>query len=147
MISICLLSFMLLTVMQTSFAQFRSIPSEVTEALKAKYPSATNVTWSDKITAFVAKFTQDNAKYEAKFGNKGEWQGSVKDLTQDNIPQAVKDGFSKSMYADWKVKNQHEIFLPVDSIQYHIQVTKGDLQKRNLLFSRTGKLLKDNATL
>ncbi len=39
-------------------AQVRSVPASVTEAFKTKYPSASNVEWKDKLSAFVAVFDQ-----------------------------------------------------------------------------------------
>src|ERR1700741_157654 len=55
-------------------AQFRSVPAVVTDSFKAKYPSATGVSWSDKLFAgsFQATFTPVKESYVARFGNKGE---------------------------------------------------------------------------
>jgi hypothetical protein len=38
-------------------------------------------------------------------------------------------------------------YNPGNITQYGIQVSKSDLQKKNLLFSSDGQLLKDNSTL
>jgi hypothetical protein len=130
-------------------AQFRSIPAIVTDSFKMKYPTAANVSWSDKVSNFQASFSLDKDKFVARFGNKGEWLGSTKKVTKDDIPAAVKDGLSKSKYAgaEWTIKSVVINYLPGNVTQYAIQVAKSDLQKKNLLFSSEGQLLKDNSTL
>jgi Putative beta-lactamase-inhibitor-like, PepSY-like len=144
----CLLmgGFVMLTA--TAHAQFRSIPAVVTDSFKTQYPKATSVSWSDKVSAFQATFTLDNEKYVARYGSKGEWQNSVKKITKDALPAEVKDGLSKSKYADtdWEVRAVTVRYLP-GSVQYIILVYKSGLQKKNLLFSSSGQLLKDDNTL
>ena len=130
-----------------SFAQFRKVPAEVTEALKAKYPDANNVSWKDKISVFVASFDMDNEKYEARFNEKGEWKSTQKEISKEALPEEVKDGWEKSKYADWDLNSVYSIELPDDVIQYRLQVAKSDIQKKNLLFNSDGKLLRDNITL
>ncbi|HEX4374612.1 MAG TPA: PepSY-like domain-containing protein [Puia sp.] len=130
-----------------SFAQFRKVPAEVTEALKSKYPDASNVSWKDKISVFVASFDMDNEKYEARFDEKGNWKSTTKEISKDALPEQVKDGWEKSKYADWDLNAVYSIELPDDVMQYRLQVSKSDIQKKNLLFNSDGKLLKDNITL
>jgi hypothetical protein len=130
-----------------AFAQFRKVPAEVTEALKSKYPDASNVSWKDKISVFVASFDMDNEKYEARFDEKGEWKSTTKEISKDALPEEVKDGLEKSKYADWDLNDVYSIELPDDVMQYRLQVAKNDVQKKNLLFNSDGKLLRDNITL
>lgn len=145
---LCMLfSFGLLFLATSADAQFRKIPGAVTDSFKVKYPSAQAVNWSDKLTSFQASFNLNNEKYEAKYSSKGEWQGSQKKIKEGDIPAPVKDGLTKSKYADWKVGTVIVHYLPMDVTQYGIGVSKGDFQKKNLLFSSTGQLLKDNTTL
>ena len=131
----------------SAHAQFRKIPAAVTDSFKMKYPSATAVEWKDKVTSFQASFILDNVKFNAKYSSKGEWQGSTKDIKETELPAVVKDGLAKSKYADWKVRGVSTRYLPDGKTQYGIGVSKSDLQKKNLLFSSEGQLLKDNATL
>ncbi|HEY4111185.1 hypothetical protein [Puia sp.] len=132
-------------------AQFRSVPAMVTDSFKAKYPGASAVTWTDKLLAggFQASFTEGKEKFDARFGNKGEWQWSSKKIAKDAIPGPVRDGLSKSKYAgaDWEVKTVTMKFLPGNIVQYILFVEKSDLNKKNLLFSSEGQLLRDGATL
>ena len=130
-------------------AQFRSVPGIVTDSFKLKYPNASGVSWSDKLSGFQATFTLDKENYVARYGNKGEWQWSTKKITKDGIPGVVKDGLAKSKYAgsEWEVKTVTMKFLPGNIVQYAIFVEKSDLNKKNLLFSSEGQLLKDSSTL
>jgi hypothetical protein len=131
----------------SSFSQIRKIPAEVTQALKEKYPDADNVSWKDKLTVFAASFELNNEKYEARFNDKGEWKSTEKEISENEIPAEIKDGFEKSKYSDWELRNVYLIQLPEDATQYRILVAKSDIQKKNLLFNNDGKLLKDNITL
>ena len=128
-------------------AQFRSVPGVVTDSFKIKYPNAKTVSWRDNIGSFQATFKQDSSTYVAKYSNKGEWQSTEKKIKADAIPAAVKDGLSKSKYADWKVGTVTQRYLPGDKVEYTIFVSKSDLSKRNLTFSSAGQLQKDAITI
>jgi len=128
-------------------AQLRTIPAAVTDALKSRYPNATGVSWKDRLSYFVANFGMDNQKYEARFTENGEWKSTEKAIEEDQLPDNVKDGFSKSKYADWEMKEFYLIELPDDVVEYRVHIAKNDVQKKNLLFSNEGQLIKDNITL
>jgi len=128
-------------------AQIRSIPAVTTEAFKAKYPNATNVSWKDNMFAVTAAFEQGGTRYKATYNNKGEWQKTQHSIKQSDLPAAVTDGLKKSKYADWKMGDVTLLELPGDKTQYVVNVVKSDLNKKNLLFSSEGQLLKDSITL
>lgn len=129
-------------------AQIRKIPAEVTEAFKLKYPDATQVEWKDKLTNFVAVFKEDGIQYEARFNKKGVWKDTEHAIDTDELPEEVNEGYNKSKYADeWKIESAYKIELPEDKVQYRVLARKSDLQKKNILFSSEGRLLKDNMTL
>ena len=130
-----------------SFGQLRKIPAEVTDAFTEKFPNATGVEWRDKLSGFTANFSVDSISYLASFNNKGEWESTEQEITEEELPSTVTDGFQKSKYADWNVSETTRIELPDDEIQYKVSVEKGDIKKRNLYFSETGRLLKDKLTL
>ena len=143
-----LMAVILLTaVYDSANAQVRKLPAVVTEAFKKKYPDATNVEWHDKLTLFLASFDMNNERYDARFNNKGVWQNTESELETSELPAPIKDGYNKSKYAEWKINTITRIDLPGEKIQYRVQAGKSDLQKKNLLFSNTGQLLKDNITL
>ncbi|RYG03505.1 MAG: hypothetical protein EOO02_08260, partial [Chitinophagaceae bacterium] len=92
-------------------------------------------------------FNEDGKQFEAKYNSKGQWLNTENELSQDDLPSNVKDGFEKSKYTDWTVEKVHKIILPNDETQYRLLVGKGDLQKKNLLYNSDGKLLKDKITI
>jgi hypothetical protein len=140
-----LFTFMFLVLMggMVATAQFRKIPAEVTEAFKDKYPATKNVAWRDKIGSFVVSFEMDAVKYEAKFSTKGEWLQTEKEIAEESLPAAVKDGYDKSKFNNWEVKTISEIENKEGTVQYRIQVKKNNLEKKNLLFDNEGRMIKD----
>lgn len=128
-------------------AQVRSVPATVTEAFKNKYPNASNVEWKDKLSGFNAIFDNNGSHLEARFNNKAVWQYTEEKVGEAGLPEAVKDGYAKSKWAEWKIENVTKIELPGNKVQYRVLVVKSDLQKKNLLFNSEGRLLKDNITL
>ena len=128
-------------------AQFRKIPGVVTDSFKVKYPTAKGVSWRDKTTSFQASFKLGKDEYTAKYSSKGEWQQSEKKIKEEDIPAAVKDGLSKSKYADWKIGSVIHRDLPGNKVEYTIAVSNGTLSKRNLTFSSEGQLQRDAITL
>jgi len=128
-------------------AQFGSVPGAVTDSFKVKYPNAKSVTWRDNIGSFQATFKLDSSSYVAKYSKKGEWQSTEIKIKSDAIPAAVKDGLTKSKYADWKVGTVTERYLPGNKTIYIIFVSKSDINRKNLTFASDGQLLKDNLTL
>jgi hypothetical protein len=131
-------------------AQFGSIPGVVTDSFKVKYPSAKSVSWSGKLSSFNATFTLENEKHIAKYNKKGEWQNTTKEISRDAMPSAIKDGLAKSKYAnptEWEVRSVTVRYLPGNITQYLILIAKNDIQKRSLLFSSDGQLMKDGNTL
>lgn len=147
-ISFSLIVALLFVAQSPLFAQIRKVPAAVTEAFKKKYPSASNVEWKDKMTVFMAGFDLNNGKHEARFTSKGEWKNTEQEVGEAGLPEAVKDGFKKSKYsADWSIGTAYRIDSPGDKTEYRVHVVKNDIQKKNLLFSSEGRLLKENITL
>ncbi|HWB94826.1 MAG TPA: PepSY-like domain-containing protein [Puia sp.] len=144
-----LLSFVALFAVNHADAQFRSLPGAVTDSFKVKYPAAKDVSWSDKVSAFQATFTQGGDRMVARFSKDGQWQSSTKTIAKDALPAAVRDGLSKSKYAgaEWEIRFVTVKYLPGEVTQYIVQVQKSDIQKKNLTFSSGGRLLKDSNTL
>ncbi len=142
-----LLVLVLLATGITSQAQLGKIPASVTDSFKAQYPNAANVEWKNGLSAATASFKLNNVKYEARYTKKGEWIQSEHAVAVADLPAAVADGLKKSKYADWKVTVYYQLQLPGNKIQYHLSVEKSDINKRNLLFSNEGQLLKDSITL
>jgi uncharacterized protein YxeA len=131
----------------SAFAQFRKIPAEVTDALSQKFHGATKVEWKDRLTGYTATFQLDNKTYVADFSNKAQWESTEEEIDEASLPAEVKDSFSKSKYSDWTISKVEKIDLPRNEVQYRIQISSGDIKKRNLYFNSKGRLLKDNLTI
>jgi hypothetical protein len=131
----------------SSVAQFRKIPAVVTDAFKARYPNSNAVEWKDKITVFQANFEMKDEDYIARFNSKGEWQETENNIDQAKLPAEVNDGFSKSKYSDWEIKEVSYIEKKDGTDQYRILVKKSDIEKKYLFFNKTGKMLKDSITI
>jgi hypothetical protein len=129
-----------------SFAQLRDIPAEVTDAFSKQYPGAEGVVYKDNLKNFHVHFTLTGDKYIAKYSSKGEWKESEKSTDIVKLPQPVQDGFNKSKYADWKIKEVVVLLAPKGTEHYRIRVEKGELQKKNLYFNKEGRLTKDGLT-
>ena len=133
-------------------AQFRKIPADATNALKAKYPNAQKVEWKDKVTFFQAEFEDNGVPCTADFSNKGKWQQTEMGINWDATPDVVKDGFKKSKYGDpndWKLgETITKIVKSDDSIKYRVYVDrKGGIDKKYLFFTSEGKLEKETVVL
>ena len=140
--------FVIITLASTNtFAQIRKIPAEVNNAFQDKYPDAKSVEWRDKLSSFTASFQLDGTDYVAQFTNKGKWENTEQGIDESDLPEEVKTGFDKSRYADWNMGQMTKIELPGDEFRYKIEVSKGDIKKRNLYFNSQGRLLKDKLTL
>lgn len=144
----CLALVVVFSIYNTVNAQVRKVPAEVTETFRKKYPMAMNIEWRDRLTGFTAAFDVDSIHYEAKFTNKGLWQGTENEITESELPAAVKDGFDKSKYAaEWTIKEIYKIALHEEKIQYRLHIQKNDILKKHLLFNSEGRMIKDNITL
>ena len=144
----CLALSLTFSIYNTAHAQVRKIPAEVTEAFRSKYPMAKNVEWRDRLSGFTAVFDLDSVHYESKFTNKGFWQSTENKLPESELSDAVKDGFQKSKYSEeWTIKKVYKIALREDKTQYRLEIEKNDIQKKQLFFDPSGRLLRDNITL
>src|SRR5207247_5948425 len=132
---ITLLFFCLAAIPLAGHSQLRKIPVVVTDAFKYKYRNAESVEWKDKLSHYVVHFLLNGERYEAAFKNDGTWTYSQKDISEEDIPDSVEQGLSKSKYADWDIESYFELTYPDDRVEYRLLVRKSDLNKRDLLFT------------
>lgn len=142
--------YLLLIVLLTGFftqAQVREIPQAVISAFDHQYPDASGVEYKDQILQVNVNFELNGENYIASYSNKGAWKGSEKEWSFEKLSDAVKDGFSKSKYADWETKDVAMLYIPGGTEQFRILVKKNDLQKKYLYFNTNGRLLREAITL
>jgi Putative beta-lactamase-inhibitor-like, PepSY-like len=146
-ISLLVMAVMMFAVCNVTHAQIRKIPAEVTEAFKEKYPDTKNVEWKDKLSAFQVNYEMDDVKYVSRFSSKGAWLQTEKEIEEDALPAAVKDGYSKSKFTEWELKSVSRIESNNNDIQYRLFVRKSGVEKKYLYFDKDGKLVKDSITI
>lgn len=130
-----------------SYGQLREIPKAVEETFAKQYNGATNVDYSDQLVRVDVYFELNGEKMIASYSNKGAWKGSEKEWSFDKLPEEVKDGFSKSKYADREVEETKILYLPGGAEQYRIKAKKSDIEKKYLYFNPKGRLLRESVTL
>ncbi|PWU04005.1 MAG: hypothetical protein C5B52_02265 [Bacteroidetes bacterium] len=123
-------------------AQFVEVPTVVVKAFDVKFPDAKEVNWQHNIGKPEVKFKNDNKDYWARFTNKGVWEASEIKTTMEELPAEVQDGFHKSKYTEWPIKDIKKVEKP-EGVTYKLNISKGTLSSRTLVFSDKGKLLKD----
>lgn len=131
----------------TAFAQVTSIPEQAKTNFAAQYPTAENVEWDNDLVNVNVRFTLDGESMNAEYSNRGIWKSTLKGTTYDQLPDAVKDGFKKSKYAEREVTDVKVVYLPGNVEQYRIKAEKNDLQKKYLYFNKEGRLVRDANTI
>jgi hypothetical protein len=137
----------MLFIANVATAQFRKVPATVTEAFKVKFPYAKNVSWSDKITSFQASFDQDDTKWAASFGSKGDWKKTEKDLVLNDLPGVVNDELKDTKYAGWTTKAVTRIEENDGKFEYRIFIEKSSINKKYVYLSKEGQVLRESQTL
>ena len=130
-----------------SFAQVREIPAAVKETFGTQYPDASEVTYEDNLVNVLVHFQLNGENMTASYNNKGRWKETEKYWSYDKLPDAVKDGFQKSKYADWKVIDAKIIYRPGGTDRYRIKAEKNDIQKKYIYFNKSGRLVDDDITI
>ncbi|RYY39634.1 MAG: hypothetical protein EOO08_10040 [Chitinophagaceae bacterium] len=131
-------------------AQLGKIPSAVTDSFSRQYPDAKQVSYGDNLGDYTVRFMMDTSRMTAHYNKKGAWQGSDRAISFENLSADVKDGFMKSKFSDWQVKEVTQLYLNAKQgggEQFRIKVSKGDFQKRYLYFNRAGRMVKDKMAL
>ena len=141
-IALLLIAFITFTASQ---AQIRKTPAEVTNAFTAKFPGATNVIWSDKLTNFEAAYTLNGVRGYASFDSDGAWKRTETKVA--SLPTEVQDGWNKSKYNGWTVKSIRKIERPEKETLYKIEARKNKAVKKNIFFKETGVMESDNITI
>ena len=131
----------------TSFAQIREIPKEVDEAFYKQYPKAERAEFKDNLINVKVSFELDGEQYIATYSSKGIWKETEKEWRYDKLPTAVKDGFEKSKYADWQVKETLIIYRAGGTERYRLRAEKGDVKRKNLFFNDKGRLMEEALTI
>lgn len=129
------------------FSQIRKIPKAVEETFGNQYREASDIDYKDQLVSVDVHFKLSGDTMVASYTNKGIWKETQKRSVYEKLPQEVKDGFSKSKYADREVDEVTVIYLPGDITQYRLKAKKNDVEKKYLFFNPKGRLLRESITL
>ena len=129
------------------FGQVTSVPEEAKRNFEKQYPEAEAAVWSNNVISAGVRFALKGESMYAEYSNKGIWKFTYRDWDMDRLPDAVKDGFEKSKYADWQIHGVKIAHFPGNITRYRVEVQKSALQKRYLFFNEKGRMLKSALTL
>lgn len=125
----------------------RKIPASVTEDFKTRFPNASEVEWSSKISHFLVEFYVNEVPYEVRYSPKGEWTSTDKLLENSKAPAEVMDSHNKSKFHDWEILNIWERTVPEGETQYRLLIKKNNSLKRFIYYSPNGKYIKEHTAL
>jgi len=92
------------------FAQSDDVPKAVKQTFTQQYPQAGNVEYKDNVLDVWVNFTLNGEKMRANYKKNGQWENTEKEWSYDKLPEAVKDGFKKSKYADREIEETKIIY-------------------------------------
>lgn len=130
------------------------VNTTVEEALMARYPGATSITWLTKGEYAVAQFlyagtrtAETAASHAAWFDNQGSWYMTETDIPFESLPEAVKTAFAASEYATggWRLDEVDRLEREGAELVYVIEVERvadGVKTEANLYYSSDGVLVK-----
>jgi hypothetical protein len=142
---IIFLSFLVLSAVN-GFSQTTKVPQVVEDSLDWRYPGAQNVKWSNEVFYLRASFELNGEKMYAEYTTKGVWRGTKKDWVYEKLPEAVLDAFKKTRYADWPVAEVKIVSTPKDPELYRLTIEKNEIEKKNLFYTKEGRLMRDTIT-
>ncbi len=127
-------------------AQVINVPKKAKEHFFKKYPDAKNADWNNNVANYVVKFQLDGATSRAYYYLDGNWDYTETYLEESQVPEPVKDSFSKSRYAEWNKENFASVENNKGKTSYRIVIKKG-IEKKTIFFDKNGKEVKSSRTL
>lgn len=111
-------------------------------ALFAKYPGATDVSWQRHGAWYIAEFNQDNHETEAWFDADGKWLQSETEYGKSlaGLPDAVVQAFAVSEYSEWTVDDVSLYERPEMSF-YVINIEKVGARDLDVFYLPDGTLI------
>lgn len=119
----------LLMVASVKPAQGQNTPQEVKEAFEANYPDITKVKWNQDNEVYEADFNYNGRSYRSVYTSDGQWVEDYTIIRDNEIPAAVKDGFTASEYRYWNIDNISRVSLPNAETVYRYHLNYEDYNK------------------
>ena len=121
------------------FAQNSDVPVNIQKALKAKFPSAQDIEWTNG-EIFLASFWAGDDYKEATFNKSGEWLETSTVLEEDKLPVNVVTSLTKSLgeaYITYVLKMEKK-----DGSQFYVIDLSTETENLQVTTDLTGKVLK-----
>ncbi|MBU0487578.1 MAG: hypothetical protein KKA07_05075 [Bacteroidetes bacterium] len=140
------LALFLILVMSTSLftiaqdkIELDRVPEPVKTTFNEKYNGAVKQKWTKEKKSYNVKFLLNKCKGNASFNDDGKWTGGtlkIKKLT--DLPQEVQDGFTKSEFGVWGIR---EIFVQENGYEklYYFGVKTKGQPLRYISFKENGE--------
>ncbi len=141
------LSFVLSFVMISFSAraqQLFSVPDIVKQTFDKQYPDAQDLKWTNGLDNHAVRFMLGERKLKANYAPKGDWISTEEQIKMEALPQVVQEGFQKTKYKDWPVKDVIAVTKPRENAnEYFVIVQKSTLNKKKLVFDMKGRLYEE----
>jgi len=127
-------------------AQVIDVPKKAKEHFFKKYPDAKNADWNNNVVNYAVKFLLNGTTSRAYYNLDGTWDYTETYLEESQLPETVKDSFSKSRYSGWNKENFASVENNKGKTSYRIVIKKG-IEKKTIFFDKDGKEVKSSRTL
>jgi len=110
----------------TTYAADKTPRAVVKQALTREFSQAKDVEWTtvSKDGVYQAKFTYNNETLQAFFTEDGEFLGTTRQITKNQLPILIVSALEKQ-YADFRVVTVFE-YSKTDGLAYYITVVSPD---------------------
>ncbi len=121
----------------------KDLPAVVKSAFTQKFPSSTSVKWGKEgDNEWEAEFKMGGKEYSANFDNKGQWLETEYEISESEIPTAVKASLDKQ-FASFKI-SESEISETVKGKFYEFEIKNG-AEKKEVSIDMSGTIIKTEA--
>jgi uncharacterized membrane protein YkoI len=135
---VSLLVMLVLTATLQSFAQ--DAPAKVKDAFNKKFPQAKSISWDkENATEWEAEFKMNGKEYSANFGTDGTWKETEYEISEKELPAAVKNTLTKE-FKGYEVEGA-EITETSTIKAYEVEIEKGETTME-VIIDENGKVLK-----
>ncbi len=117
------------------------IDREIENAFREQYSDATRVGWDFREGYYVADFWLNQVEAHAWYTPQAAWHMTETDVRYADLPQAVRDAFEASEYADWRIDDVDMLEHPDRETIYVIEVEQAKVEY-DLYFTADGVLVK-----
>lgn len=134
------LAALLVSVMFSFSIAGEKVPQKVKDAFAQKFPTAKSVKWDkESNTEWEAEFKMDKMEYSANFMADGTWKETEHEITEKDLPAAVKKALSDG-FPGFKTEEMELSETPSGTV-YEFALEKGDTEMEVAIDS-SGKVTK-----